>query len=180
MKKSLLMLTLLRTVSLALMLIGMSAHAQQAEDGTIRQRNLTNTGQYLRGDGSLATFPTIPTVTPFNFSAPTARTLAVSTQYQAADPTKATITTVSPSCTNSSTLLAASACTIQVRQAAATVPLAHVSPVSMTWTSTVPLGLVFSQTSGSPMDVKVPIGGYFILCPTAGTFTISATEQTAG
>lgn len=116
----------------------------------------------------------------FNFSQPVARTLAVSTQYQAADPTKAAIITVSPSCQNATTVLASSACTIQVRQAAASGLTCATSFAAMSETSTVQLGLVFTQTSGSPFDVKLPIGGYFILCPVAGTFTIAASEQTAG
>lgn len=123
--------------------------------------------------------PTIPTITPFNFSAPAARTLALSTQYQAVDPTRAAVVTVSPSCTNASTLLAASACTLQIRQSASAGAACSTGTVVMTWTSTVPLGLVFSQTSGSPFDLKIPIGGYFAICPTAGTFTISAVEQSA-
>lgn len=36
------------------------------------------------------------------------------------------------------------------------------------------------MSQGSPFDIKIPTGGYFILCPTAGTFTITAVEQSAG
>lgn len=138
------------------------------------------TAQYVRGDGSLATLPSGAAPSPFNFSQPVARTLAAATSYQAADPTRAAIVTVSASCVNATTVLASSACTLQVRQSAA--PLTcGTGVVAMTWTSTVQLGLVFTQTSGSPMEVKLPIGGYFILCPTAGTFTITtAVEQSAG
>lgn len=138
------------------------------------------TAQYLRGDGSLAAFPSIPVIIPFNFSAPASRALAVATQYQASDPAKAAITSVSPSCVNATTLLASSACTIQVRQSSSTGLTCSTGTVSMTWSSTVQLGLIFNQTSGSPFDIKVPAGGYFILCATAGTFTISAVEQSAG
>lgn len=127
-----------------------------------------------------ATGPAGAAAPTFNFGAPTARTLAVSTQYQAADVTKPAITTISPSCVNATTLLASSACTIQVRQASSAGLTCSTGTVSMTWSSTVQLGLVFNQTSGSPFDVKIPTGGYFILCPTAGTFTINAVEQTAG
>lgn len=117
---------------------------------------------------------------PFNFSAPAARTLAVSTAYQATDVTKAAITTISPSCQNATTLLAASACTLQVRQSSAAGLTCSTGTVTMTWASTVQLGLVLNQTSGSPFDVKLPIGGYFVLCATAGTFTLTAVEQSAG
>lgn len=136
---------------------------------------VATTGAYADLSGR----PTIPTVTPFNFSAPAARTLALSTQYQANDPTRAAVLTISPSCTNASTLLAASACTLQIRQSASAGAACSTGTVVMTWTSIVPLGLVFSQTSGSPFDVKIPAGGYFAICPTAGTFTIAAVEQSA-
>lgn len=134
----------------------------------------------VSGLGVILNKPSIPSVTAFNFGSPVVRTLAVATQYQAADPSKAAITTISPSCVNATTLLASSACTIQVRQASATGLTCSTGTVSMTWSSTVQLGLVFNQTSGSPFDIKIPTGGYFILCATAGTFTISAVEQSAG
>lgn len=126
------------------------------------------------------TGPAGTSATPFTFGMPVARTLTVNTPYQAADPTKAAITTISAICTNSSTLTAASACTLQVRQAATSSLTCSTGISIATLTSTVPLGLVFSQTSGSPFDVKVPAGSYFILCPVAGTFTVTAVEQTAG
>jgi hypothetical protein len=135
------------------------------------------TSQYLRGDGSLAT---LPTTVPFNFSDPVARTVNPSTTYQATNTAKAAIVSVSVSCTNSSTLVAASACTVQVRQSPTSGLTCSNGVVSKTWTSTVPLGLVFSQTSGSPLEINVPIGAYFILCPTAGTFTATASEQIPG
>lgn len=116
----------------------------------------------------------------FNFSAPTARTLAVSTPYQATDNTKAALLTVSPACTNATTVLAASACTLQVRQSSAAGLTCSIGTVVSTWSSTIALGLVITQGNSFPLDIKLPTGGYFILCPTAGTFTIAAVEQTAG
>lgn len=116
----------------------------------------------------------------FNFSAPTTRTLAVSTAYQASDTTKAALLTVSPACTNATTVLAASACTLQVRQSNFIGLTCGSGIVVSTWSSTVALGLVITQGNSFPLDIKLPIGGYFILCPTAGTFTISAVEQAAG
>lgn len=116
----------------------------------------------------------------FDFGQPSARTLVVSTAYQASNPAKAAIVTLSPSCQNATTVLASSACTMQIRQSAAAGLTCSTGTASMAWTSTVQLGLAFTQTSGSPFDVKVPIGGYFILCPTSGTFTLTAAEQTAG
>lgn len=156
------------------------------------------TTQYIRGDGSFATFPAIPAAQvqsdwnattglgvilnkpTFNFGAPNVRTVAVSTAYQATDPTKADIVTVSPSCQNATTVLASSACTMQVRQSATTGLTCSTGTVTASWTSLVNLGLVFTQTSGSPLTVHLPIGGYFILCATSGTFTISAVDQSAG
>lgn len=118
--------------------------------------------------------------TPFNFSQPASRTLAFSTAYQAVDPTRAAIITASAACTNATTLLASSACTVQVRQSATAGLTCSTGTVTMTWTSTVQLGLVFTQSSGAAMDIKIPIGGYFIVCPTAGSFTLSAVEQSMG
>jgi hypothetical protein len=119
-------------------------------------------------------------VTPFNFAFPSTRTLAVSTDYQASNTAKAAIITVSPQCTNTTTLLAASACTLQVRMDASTVNCAS-GTVHSTWTSTYALGLLLTNASGSPISIALPIGGHFILCPTAGTFTITtAVDQAAG
>ena len=116
----------------------------------------------------------------FNFSTPTTRTLVVSTTYQASDITKAALLTVSPACTNATTVLAASACTLQVRQSNVVGLTCSAGTVVSTWSSTVALGIVITQGNSFPIDVKLPIGGYFILCSQAGTFTISAVEQTAG
>lgn len=115
----------------------------------------------------------------FNFGSPVARTLAVSTAYQAADSTRASIITASLACTNSTTVLAASACTLQARIGTSTLTCST-GTVATTWTSTYALGLLLTNTSGSPLGINLPIGAYFILCPTAGTFTISAVDQSAG
>lgn len=119
------------------------------------------------------------TSTLFNFSQPVARTLAPNTSYQALNPARAAIVTISAACTNTSTLLASSACTVQIRQAASGATCST-GLVTMTWTSTVQLGVALTQNSGAAMDVKLPIGGSFAVCPTAGTFTVSAVEQIAG
>lgn len=123
--------------------------------------------------------PTPVTPAAFNFSAPSAKTVAVSTAYQAADATKAAVVTISPACTNSTTVLAASACTMQIRQGASGLTCSNGTVVA-TWSSTIALGLVITQGNSFPVDVKLPIGGYFIVCPSAGTFTLTAVEQSAG
>lgn len=166
------------------------------------------TAQYLRGDGSNATFPTIPpaisltttgsgaatlnagtgalniptppAASPFNYGVPTAKTVAISTAYQAADPSKAAVVTITPACTNTTTVLAASACTMQVRQSSAAGLTCSTGTVVSTWSSTIALGLVITQGNSFPVDVKLPAGGYFVVCPSAGTFTLSAVEQSAG
>jgi hypothetical protein len=130
-----------------------------------------------------ATGPTGPAGMPaptFNFGAPNVRTIAVSTAYQAADVTKAANIAISPSCTNATTVLAASACTMNVRQSSAAGLTCSTGTVVKTWSSTIALGLVITQGNTFPFDIKLPIGGYFILCPSAGNFTISAVEQAAG
>lgn len=124
--------------------------------------------------------PTIPTITPFNYGAPNVRTLNMATAYQATDPSKAAVVTVSPQCTNTTTLIAASACTMTARVGVAGLTCSTGTVIAM-WTSTYTLGLVLTNASGSPMDIKLPIGGYFILCSISGTFTInSAVDQSAG
>jgi hypothetical protein len=48
-------------------------------------------------------------------------------------------------------------------------------------TGTLTVGLNLNQRIGSPADIKLKAGSYFILCPTSGTFTIDvAVDQTAG
>jgi len=129
------------------------------------------------------TGPVGPAGTPaptFNFGTPAARTIAVSTAYQAADVTKAANIAISPSCTNATTVLAASACTMNVRQSSAAGLTCSTGTIVKTWSSTIALGLVITQGNTFPFDIKLPIGGYFILCPSAGTFTISAVDQSAG
>ena len=126
-----------------------------------------------------ATGPAGTSALPFNFGQPVARTLAPNTSYQALDPARAAIVTISAACTNTSTLLASSACTVQIRQAASGATCST-GLVTMTWTSTVQLGVALTQNSGASMDVKLPIGGSFAVCVVAGTFAVSAIEQSAG
>jgi hypothetical protein len=122
----------------------------------------------------------LPAATPFNFTFPSNRTLSMSTDYQAGANTKAAVITVSPQCTNTTTVIAASACTLQVRMDASALTCGT-GTVYATWTSTYALGLLLTNASGSPISIHLPIGGHFILCPTAGTFTITtAVDQAAG
>lgn len=154
------------------------------------------TGQYadLLGKPALATVATTgdyadlinkpATAGVFNFSAPTARTLSVSTAYQATDNAKAAILTISPQCTASITLVTGSTCTMQARIGASGITCSTGTPVA-TWTNgntgTLTVGLALNQIVGAPGDIKLPIGGYFILCVTSGTFTINtAVDQAAG
>lgn len=131
--------------------------------------------------------PQGPAGTPaptFNFSAPSARTLVVSTAYQATDPAKAAVITVSPQCTAALTLVTGSTCSMQARVGAAGLTCSTGTPV-LQWvngnTGALTVGLALNQIVGAPGDVKLPIGAYFILCPTAGTFTINtAVDQSAG
>lgn len=134
------------------------------------------TSQYLRGDGSLGT---MPSGTLFNFSLPAARTIAVGTSYQASDPTKAAIIVPSYACQNSTTVLASSACTLQVRMGTGTLTCST-GTVYYTQSLTVGLGLLLTQSSTNPVPINLPIGASFIVCSQAGTFTVTAVEQSAG
>jgi len=123
---------------------------------------------------------TTPAPTAFAYGYPTTRTLAVSTSYQANDNTRAAVITVSPQCTNATTVIAASACTLQARVNNSTATCAN-GVVVATWTSQYALGLLLTNVSGSPFDIKLPAGGSFILCPISGTFTFpTAVDQVAG
>lgn len=129
--------------------------------------------------GSTLNIPTPVAAAQFNFSQPTARTLAVSTSYQALDNTKAAIIVPSYACQNATTVLAASGCTIQVRMGTGTLTCST-GTVYYTQSLTVQLGVLITQNSTNPVQINLPIGGSFILCATTGTFTISAVEQSAG
>lgn len=115
----------------------------------------------------------------FNFSQPAVRTLAVSTSYQATDTAKAAILYPSYACQNATQVLASSACTVQVRVGTSALTCST-GTVYYTQSLTVSLGVLITQNSTNPVPIMLPIGGHFIICPTAGTFTISATEQSAG
>jgi hypothetical protein len=119
----------------------------------------------------------------FNFGLPVARTLAVSTAYQALIPAKPGIVTVSPVCTASLSLSGGGTCTLQARIGTAGLTCSTGTVVG-TWTNVntgaLTVGLALNQIIGSPYGINLPTGAYFVLCPTAGTFTITAVEQTGG
>lgn len=136
------------------------------------------------GVSAILNKPTIPTYTPFNFGAPGARSLVASTVYQANDPTRAAIISVSPQCTASISLAGGATCAMQVRQSASPALTCNTGTITQQWTNgntgTLTIGLALNQIVGAPGDIKLPIGGYFALCPVSGTFTVnSAVDQTA-
>ena len=119
----------------------------------------------------------------FNYGLPVARTLALSTAYQATNTAKPAIITVSPSCSASLTLAGGTTCTLQARIGAA--PLTcSTGTVVATWTNgntgALTVGLSLNQTVGAPYGINVPTGASFILCPQAGAFTVTAAEQSEG
>jgi len=136
---------------------------------------VATSGSYV----DLSNKPTIPTVVAFNFSQPAARTLAVSTSYQATDTAKAAVIYPSYSCQNATQVLVSSACTVQVRIGTSALTCST-GTVYYTQSLSVGLGLLLTQTSINPVPINLPSGGYFIICSTAGTFTITAVEQSAG
>ena len=157
-----------------------SAYINQA--GARTAISLTTTGSgtatYNSTTGAL-NVPTPAAAAPFNFSQPTARTLAVSTSYQALDNTKAAIIFPSYACQNATQVLASSACTVQVRVGTGTLTCST-GTVYYTQSLTVALGVLITQNSTNPVPIFLPSGSSMIICPTAGTFTISAVEQSAG
>ena len=118
-------------------------------------------------------------VVKFDFSQPTARTLAVATSYQALDTSKAAVIVPSYACQNATQVLASSACTVQVRMGTGTLTCST-GTVYYTQSLSVSLGVLLTQNSTNPVPINLPIGGSFILCQVAGTFTITTVEQSAG
>lgn len=119
----------------------------------------------------------------FNFGMPVTRTLALSTAYTALNAAKPATVTVSPTCTASLTLSGGGTCTLQAR--IGTAPLTCSSgTVVATWTNgntgALSVGLALNQTVGAPYSINLPAGASMVLCPTAGTFTVSAAEQSVG
>jgi len=125
-----------------------------------------------------------PTTTyTFNFGVPAARTIVLSTAYQAINPAKAATVTVSPSCSASLSLAGGSTCLLQARIGVAPLTCASGAVVA-NWTNgntgALTIGLALNQVVGAPYGINLPIGASFILCPVSGTFTISAAEQSVG
>lgn len=178
-----------------------------ANDIVFTQRNATDTGTFTRfpmvpsattgllgfnistvlpewwtlGPGLQVTGTTLDVASPasFNYSQPTARSLAVSTSYQATNTSKPAIIYPSYACQNATQVLASSGCTLQVRMGTGTLTCATGTPYH-TQSLTVNLGVLITQNSTNPVPIFLPAGASFILCPTAGTFTINAVEQVAG
>lgn len=119
----------------------------------------------------------------FNFGLPAVRTLALTTPYQATNPAKPAIVTVSPQCSASLTLAGGTTCTMQARIGVAPLTCSSGTVVA-TWTNgntgALTVGLSLNQIVGAPYGINLPTGASFILCPTAGTFTVTAAEQSAG
>lgn len=160
---------------------------------------VANTGMYsdLLGRPTLATVaatgsyndltdkPAAPTPYVFSFGDPAARSLSLSTAYQALDPSKAAIITASASCTAALSLTAGGTCMLQIR----TSPTAGLTCSSGTLygttmnanTGTLTIGLGLNQRVGSATTINLRAGSYFILCPTSGTFTIDGVvDQSVG
>lgn len=119
----------------------------------------------------------------FNFGLPAVRTLALTTPYQATNPAKPAVVTVSPQCSASLTLAGGTTCTLQARIGVAPLTCSSGTVVA-TWTNgntgALAVGLSLNQIVGAPYGINLPTGASFILCPNAGTFTVTAAEQSAG
>lgn len=128
--------------------------------------------------------PTIQAPVKFDYGDPVTRALSANTVYQATDPTKASVLTVTTACTASLSLTAGGTCSMQIR----TSPTAGLTcstgtvygTVTNVNTGTLTIGLGLNQRVGSITTINLRSGSYFTLCPTAGTFDISVVDQTAG
>jgi len=135
---------------------------------------LTKSGTVLNGTS----------VTAFNYGTPSARTLTLGTAYQASDNTKAAVITVSPQCGATLSLTTGQTCTMQARIGVSGLTCSSGTIVG-TWTNgntgSLSIGLNLTQTIGSPGDIKLPTGAYFVLCQVSGTITLNqVVDQSAG
>lgn len=142
---------------------------------------IATTGNY----NDLINKPAIPSAYVFNFGDPIARSLAMSTAYQASDPSRAAVVTASTSCTAALSLTAGGTCALQVRTSPAASLSCSTGTVYATITNantgTLTVGLGLNQRVGSAATINLRAGSYFILCPTSGTFAVdSAVDQTVG
>lgn len=142
---------------------------------------IATTGNY----NDLINKPAIPAAYTFNFGDPIARSLALSTAYQANDPTRAALITASTSCTAALSLTAGGTCTLQIRTGTAASLSCSTGTVYATLTNantgTLTVGLGLNQRVGSAATIALRAGSYFILCPTSGTFAVdSVVDQSAG
>ncbi len=134
-------------------------------------------GSGLTFSGGVLDVAATPTV--FDFSLPASRSLSVSTSYQASNTAKAAVIYPSYACQNATQVLASSACTVQVRIGSSALTCST-GTVYYTQSLSVSLGVLLTQNSTNPVPIFLPIGAHFIMCPVAGTFTITAVEQSAG
>lgn len=134
------------------------------------------------GVSAILNKPAIPGA--FNFGVPSARTLPIGTAFQANDPTKASLITVSPQCSAQISISGGSTCTLQARVGTSGLTCNSGTVVAQ-WTNgntgTLTVGLLLNQIVGAPATLHLPIGASAILCPVSGTFTVPvAVDQSAG
>lgn len=169
------------------------------------------TTQYLRGDGSCATFPSIPAAqvnsdwsaasgvaqilnkptipaaqvnADWNATSGVAqvlnkpqlnvgygvnRTLALATAYQATDPTKAAVITLSLDCTITGVISVATSCQGEVRVGATTAVATGTGNIAGLYKNSLGLSIINNLGQDMTITVLLPIGGYFAVRQTAGS-----------
>jgi hypothetical protein len=115
---------------------------------------------------ALTLFAAAALASAFDFGTPVARTLSLATSYQATDTTKASIIIMAPQCTWDQ-------CNLEVRVGTGTLDCTSGTAAGQ-WM------LAWPRYFGA--SFYVPVGASFILCSSAGEYTlpIPATEQSAG
>lgn len=142
---------------------------------------VATTGSY----NDLTDKPAAPAAYVFNFGEPAARSISMSTAYQALDPSRAAIITASASCTAALSLTAGGTCTLQIRTSATaglTCSSGTLYGTTMNAnTGTLTVGLGLNQRVGSATTINLRAGSWFILCPQSGTFTVDGVvDQSIG
>lgn len=117
-----------------------------------------------------------------DFGWPQTRVLAPATDYQALDPTRPAIISITCKATSNLTLLVGQTASIELSIGPAALTCGGAGLLLATWTNgntgALTIGINTNQTIGSPFGFLLPVGGHFILCVTSGgPYTITAVDQ---
>jgi hypothetical protein len=141
----------------------------------------TGAASYNSSNGVI-NVPTPPSVTPFNFGSPNARTVSAATAYQCTDTAKPCVVTLTVTCPLTLSILAGATCAGEVRigsnNTVATGGGTNIAPINRNASGIIGLSTNDNETK----TITVPAGWFFAIRQTTGTgMTIVAVfDQSAG